>query len=58
MTALPDKTYHVKFTQSKEIYRYRWPPESFVKKLMRKLKATIRIKPKGRPFVKLHGDKP
>jgi len=43
-------TYHVKFTHSKNVFRY--PPESFFKKL----KRFFGIKSKGKPFVKLENE--
>ncbi len=51
MTTLPNKSFHVKFTHSKTTFR--WPPESFIKKVRR----ILGIKPKGSPFIKLE-DKP
>lgn len=47
MTTLPDKELHVRFTNSKTVFRQ--PPESFMKKARR----ILGIKPKGSPFVKL-----
>lgn len=47
---MKNKTLHIKFMQHKTIFRYQWPPESFLKKLKRILK----INQKGKsPFVKL-----
>lgn len=43
----PMNSLHVKFTHDETVFRY--PPESFIKKL----KRLLGIKPKGSPFIKL-----
>jgi hypothetical protein len=47
MNETPLATIHVVFTRDETTFRY--PPESFIKKL----KRFLGIKPKGNPFVKL-----